>query len=209
MAQDRVTERTKRCVVSQWTRMWVVLLTVTMFSGCVAGSPPLSVVVESPAVAGRLWVRVKPVVTNLFSEDRKQFGMDLSAHYTPVEVQIKNQTGKTVRFDPADATLTDRRGKSYSPLNEKESVQYYMTGGWRSVWTLLPRSSAREEKETQTIVVNRMVGGELQPGETGGGLLYFKKIHPKYCGEMTLVLPFTVVGTGEAKRVTFRLSCAP
>ena len=195
--------------ISQFGRTWRVLLAVAILFGCVAGAPPLSVVVESPATAGRLWVRVKPVVTDLFSEDRKKFGMDLSAHYTPFEVQINNQTPRAVRFDPSDATLTDRRGKAYAPLTEKESVEYYMTGGRRSVWTLLPRSSAREEKETQTIVVNRMVGGELPSGETGGGLLYFKRIHPKYCGEMTLVLPFTVVGTEEAKTVTFRLSCTP
>ncbi len=195
--------------MTERAKQWMVLLVWAILFGCVAASPPLSVVVESPATAGRLWVQVKPVVTSLFSEDRKTFGMDLSAHYTTVDIQVKNQTQRAVRFDPARATLTDRRGRDSSPLSGKESVEYYMTGGRRSVWTLLPRSSAREARETRTIMMNRMVAGELETGETGGGLLYFKKIHPKYCGEMTLVLPFTVVGTGEAKTVTFRLSCAP
>ena len=206
MAAGEITDRTRP---PQRTQRWAVLLAVAMLFGCVAGSPPPLAVVDSPAAAGRFWVRVKPVVTDLFSEDRKRFGMDLSAHYTTVDVQVNNQTGEAVRFDPSDTTLTDRRGRVYAPLGEKESVAYYRTGGWRPVWTLLPKSSAREERETQTIVVNRMVGGELPPGATGGGLLYFEKIHPKYCGEMTLVLPFTVVGTGEAKTVTFRLSCTP
>lgn len=209
MAQGSTAERAKSEFVAQFGRTWRVLLVVAILLGCVAGAPPLSVVVESPATADRLWVRVKPVVTDLFSEDRRKFGMDLSAHYTTLEVQIRNQTSQAVRFDPAKVTLTDRRGKSYAPLDEKESVEYYMTGGQRSVWRLFPGASARKERETQTIVIHRMVGGELPSGETGGGLLYFKRIHPKYCGEMTLVLPFTVVGTGEAKTVTFRLSCTP
>lgn len=206
MAGGEITGRTRP---PQQIQRRAILLAMGILMGCVAGSPPLSVVVESPATAGRLWVRVKPVVTNLFSEDRKKLGMDLSAHYTPFEVQINNQTPRTVRFDPSGATLTDRRGKVYSPLTERESVEYYMTGGRRWFWTLLPKSSAREEKEMQTIVVNRMVKGELPSGETSGGLLYFRKVHPKYCGEMTLALPFTVVGTEETKTVTFRLSCTP
>jgi len=209
VAQQGMMAWVRKCVTPQRSKRWVSLLTVAILFGCVAASPPLSVVVESPVVADRLWVRVKPIVTRPFSDDRKRFGMDLSAYYTPIEIQVNNPTRQTVRFDAARAQLTDQRGKSYAPLNEKESLQRYRAGGWRSGWTFGLKSSSREERETQMIVESRMLDAELQPGEVVGGLLYFRKVHPQYCGEMVLTLPFAVADTEEAKIMTFRLSCAP
>ncbi len=194
----------------RWRGRAFLLLAAAWLSGCAVASPPLAAVVKTPALSNRLQVRVKPVVTSgFFAEDKERWGMDLSAHYTAFEVQVKNQTPKAITFDPGKATLTDQRARVYTPLDEKESIQYYITGGRRSFFTLIPKASKRMDEETQKIIANRMVAGIVPPGGVEDGLLYFKKVHPRYCAEMVLTLPLIVVETREEKKMTFSFSCNP
>jgi hypothetical protein len=191
--------------------IWIVVFGFLSFSGCLPGkSPPLVPVVETPARTDQISVWVKPVDTaGLGSEDRKRWGMDLSAHYTAFEVKVGNHTQEEFTFDPEKVTLTDRIGRSQAPLNEQESISYYTTGGRKSFFTLWPKSSGRVEEETRKIVLNRMVLAALPPGEGVEGALYFRKISPRSCTEMVLTFPFTMPKTGEKKEVTFRFSCQP
>ncbi len=191
--------------------VWVAVFGFLSLSGCLpATAPPLAPVVETPVRSDQISVWVKPVDTaGLGSEDRKRWGMDLSAHYTAFEVKVGNRTPEEVAFDPEKVTLTDRMGRSQTPLNEQESISYYMTGGRKTFFTLWPKSSGRIEEETRKIVLNRMVLTALPPGEGVEGALYFRKLSPRSCTEMVLTFPFTMPKTGEKKEVAFRFSCQP
>jgi hypothetical protein len=162
-----------------------------------------------PRTTGGIQVSVKPIVTAGFrSEDEQKWGLDFSDYYTAFEVRVKNGTDKSISIHPAASELTDARGAVLLPLDERESVAHYRARDRYRPRTFLPGYQARMENETQKIVLNRLVSETLDPGAKTEGILYFKKINPRHCEEMTLEFKaIKIVGSGESKRLSFPFSC--
>ena len=184
-------------------------LLCAVLTGCVSAPSRLQAVIETPtATSNQITAQVVPIDTSFpWSLDRKPWGFNLSAYFTAFELLIQNQTSETLSFDPSQTTLTDRRGRIYAPLNEKEGVQYYMNNVHPPLLPWWPQSDARISEETQKIVTRRVVAQTLSAGQSMRGVLYFKRVHPSYCDKMVLALPVDIRNTERA--LTFSFSCRP
>lgn len=154
-------------------------------------------------------VVVKPIVTKgIRSEDEKKWGVDLSSYFTSFEVRLINNTGKQIFFNPLHSYLIDEKGQRRTALDEKESIRYYMKGDGDSVMTLVPKSNAKIEEETQKILIARLIEGLVLPGKRKEGILLFKKISRDDCQKVTLELNgITVSESGEEKKFSFLFAC--
>ncbi|MBI3802836.1 MAG: hypothetical protein HY282_03650 [Nitrospirae bacterium] len=187
----------------------LIFLLFTLVVACTSLSPSLSPLDHSNAPDGSetIQVVVKPVVTSgIRSEDEQKWGVDLSSYFTAFEVRIINRTNTEITFDPGSARLASVDQKSFS-LNEKEAIQYYMNSSGEPVVTLIPKSSAIIEDETKKIRAARVRGGEIESGGKKEGLIFFKKVSPKKCKEVTLELDVAVRESGEKKSFSFPFSC--
>ncbi|MFQ5579624.1 MAG: hypothetical protein ACE5FZ_03355 [Nitrospiria bacterium] len=153
---------------------------------------------------------VKPINTKGFaSEDKKRWGVDLSAHFTAFNVQVVNNTPKEILFEPLNAFLADDKNQKHPSLDREESIRTYTEGDQKTLFTLIPRSKWQIGRGADKIQSGYITGGVIQPGGRREGLLLFKKLSNEHCQKVILTLEgITVIKTKEEKRFSFPLSCA-
>lgn len=188
----------------------LIFLLFILTAACTSLSPSLSPLDQQAPTEGSeiIQVVVKPVVTSgIRSEDEQKWGVDLSAYFTAFEVRIINRTNGEITFDPGWARLGGGAGPKRASLNEKETIQYYLNGNGMPVVTLIPKSKAVIEEETQRIQAARVRAGEIESGGKKEGLIFFEKVSPKKCKEVILELDVAVRDSGEKKRFSFPFAC--
>ncbi|HIL35755.1 MAG: hypothetical protein ABGX83_00585 [Nitrospira sp.] len=189
----------------------LILLITILFAGCGSAPPILMPTADGPSASGSEVIRVfvKPINTKGFgSEDKRKWGIDLSAHFTAFEVRVMNNTRKEILFEPLHTFLIDDQNRKHPSLDRAESVRYYTEGDQKTLFALIPKSEWQLGRDTDIIQNGVITGGVIQPGSQRKGLLLFKKMSAEHCQKVVLTLNgITVIKTREEKRFTFPLSC--
>jgi hypothetical protein len=183
----------------------------SLIAGCASVSPSLSPIAKAPVSSDTevIQVVVKPIVTKgIRSEDEKKWGIDLSSYFTSFEIRVINNTNKQISLNPLQSYLIDEMNQKRSALDEKGSIRYYLNGDGDPVITLVPKSKAKIQEETEKILTARLMEGPISPGKQKEGILLFKKISRDHCQKITLELNgITVSESGEEKKFSFSFAC--
>jgi hypothetical protein len=153
-------------------------------------------------------VQIRPLYTSDFeSNDRKKYLFDFSSYFTSIEIQIHNGTEGLIQWNPELSLLRDAQNKEFRALNEEDAYQYYRNGdsvGDEIVLLDKPYGAQKEDIEhIKQFIMKPVVlpaGGEVR------GLLLFKKISLKNCGQLELELGGFQMNQTE-KSIKFRLRC--
>lgn len=167
--------------------------------------------VEPSSGSHQVIVEVKPVETSGFrNSERERLGIDLSAYFTAFELKIRNQTSRTVTVEGQGAVLQDDSGTSYAVLSAEESLDYYQSGGQAHAATLvIPKSFAVVRKERERIRLLRLKSATIPAGESGHGMLLFRKVPHDQCHSVLLILKgVRIAGEDQDREFRFTFSCA-
>lgn len=150
----------------------------------------------------QLKVSIRPVVTSGFrSEDRKQFGVDLSAYFTAFYVEIQNGLSREVWVDASKFFLQLSNQPPVQALSESESIEYYHRGDQgQSVLILVPKPRRMEKQEIAKILELHFKSGVLPPGSRHSGVVYFRKILDPQCERVFLKIADVQVEREETPR---------
>lgn len=113
----------------------IVFLLFLSIMGCGSISPslyPIPKIIENP-VSGleeKITFFVKPVITTGFSqEERKEYKVDLSAHFTSFDITVLNGTHSPVEIKPELFSLVEDEGSPLLPLSMEETLDYFRNDG--------------------------------------------------------------------------------
>jgi hypothetical protein len=199
------------------TPIGILGILVLGLGGCTTASPALTPDPSGMSHAGstdplahQLKVSVRPVVTTGFrSEDRKQFGVDLSAYFTAFYVEVQNGLTREVFVDASKIFLQESNQPPLQTLNESESIEYYRQGDQpQPVLTIISKSRKLEKQEIAKIRDLRFKSAALPPGSQHRGVVYFKKILNRQCQGILFSMTGVQVEREEAPReFQFRFNC--
>jgi hypothetical protein len=161
-------------------------------------------------LAHQLKVSIRPVVTTGFrSEDRKQFGVDLSAYFTAFYVEVQNGLTREVFVDASKIFIQDANQPPLRALNETESIEYYRQGDQpQPVLTIVPKSWKLEKQEIAKIRDLHFKSATLPPGTQHRGVVYFKKILNHHCqGVLFSMTGVQVEGEEFPREFQFGFNC--
>jgi len=186
--------------------------------GCGTISPslyPIPKIIEDSkgGSKGEITFFVKPVITTGFSqEERSEYKVDLSAHFTSFDVTVLNGTNSPVEIKPELFSIMEDDGFISPSLSIKESLDYFRTGDAQSREAVhfisKPYRLIKEEREAlkKLFLQNKI----LEPGTELRGLVFFKKISPDKCEQVKLMVQDIKINqTGETKNIEFHFSCQP
>lgn len=159
----------------------------------------------------QLKISVRPVVTTGFrSEDRKQFGVDLSAYFTTFYIEVQNGLFRKVWIDPSQIYLQYNDLQPVQALSESESIEYYRHREQpQPVLTLIPKSRKVEKQEITKIRELSLHSATLPPAGRVAGVIYFNKIPDRHCEEVLLkITGIQIEGEDSSQGVQFSFSCA-
>lgn len=199
-------------------RNWVAMAGMVLLGmgGCTTASPVLT---PDPSqkdqrasldVPHQLRVSVRPVVTKGFrSEDREQFGIDLSAYFTAFYVEIQNGLSREVWMDAAQIFIEEADRPPLQALSESESVEYYRYGDQpRPVMILIPKRRKLEKQEIEKVRSLHFKSATLPPGSQHRGVVYFKKVSDQHCQGVWLRMDhIQVEGEDQPQQFRFRFNC--
>jgi hypothetical protein len=166
---------------------------------------------EADSLGHQLKVSIRPVVTTGFrSEDRKQFGVDLSAYFTAFYVEIQNGLSREVWMDASKISLQVSDQPPVQALSESQSIEYYHRGDQtKPVLILVPKLRKMEKQEMAKILDLHLKSATLPPGSRHSGVVYFKKILDPQCEKVLLKMAEVQVEGEEAPRqFQFGFSCS-
>jgi hypothetical protein len=155
-------------------------------------------------------VSVRPLVTTgVRSEDRQQFGVDLSAYFTAFYIEIENGLSHPVWVDATQIFLQYNDQQPVQTLSESEGVEYYRHGdGLRPVLTLIPKSRKLEKEELSKIRDLRLRSATLPPTSRHAGVVYFRKIQDRDCdGVILRMREIQIEEAGSSQEVHFSFRC--
>ena len=162
---------------------------------------------------GQITFFVKPVITTGFSrEERREYKVDLSAHFTSFEVTVLNGTSYPVEIKPELFSIMEDDGSISPSLSIEESLDYFRTGDEQSREAVhlvsKPYFLIKEEIEAlKNLYLHKKL---LEPGTELRGLVFFKKISPDHCEHVKLMVQDIIIKqTGETKKIAFHFSCQP
>jgi hypothetical protein len=161
-------------------RPWAVFLTLAVLAAC-ASRPPVfeSVPVATSDGPHDVVVQIQPIDTQLGSEDRRQYGVDLSAYFSAFRVRVENRTAHSLVADLSPSTLGPAGGPVTSVLTDEELVRLYRRGGLdESAIELIAKAPAVVKREIEQIRAARMPSGPLDPGAALEGVLFFRPPTP-------------------------------
>ncbi len=126
-----------------------------ILSACTFRTPLLDPETKKFEKGEAITVSVRQVTTEIGAEDRKRFGVDLSAYYTPVLVTLLNRSDFSAALNPFEARLTvvSQEGKEsiYPPGGNEEGViifkKIHATACGEAVLSLPRISVLNQEKE--------------------------------------------------------------
>ena len=193
--------------------VWVGLLIVLLNISCGSRAPYLNPVAADgtiPSDSEGVTIEVKPVETSGFrNTERDRLGIDLSAYYSAFEVWIRNGTSRSVTVEGDAAELRDDLGTSYEVLSALESMDYYQSnhsGDQETV--LLPKSLKVARQEMERIRLLRLKTGEIPAGESGHGVLLFRKLPAEQCQQVSLFFRgLRIAGEDSNREFKFSFSC--
>jgi hypothetical protein len=165
---------------------------------------------DADLLGHQLRVSIRPVITTGFrSEDRKQFGVDLSAHFTAFYVEIQNGLSREVWVDASNIFLQISDQPPIQAFSESESIEYYHRGDReRPVLILVPKPRKMEKQEIAKIMEMRLKPATLPPGSRHSGLVYFKKIPDQQCEKVFLRIgDVQVEGETDPRQFQFGFNC--
>jgi hypothetical protein len=166
----------------------------------------IQIAVEEP----QLKIAVRQIMTSGFrAEDRQEFGVDLSAHFTAFYIDIHNDLKHQVTVNASEVYLQyDDHGPEQA-LSESESIKYYrFKDRPRPVVTLVPKPRKLEKKEIAKILNLRFRSAILPPGSHHAGVVYFRKIKGQTCNGASLKFEqIQIAGEEIPQRVQFNFRC--
>lgn len=187
------------------------------FAGCAVTAPVLTpdptMVTQggdADTLAHQLKVSIRPLVTTGFrSEDRKQFGVDLSAYFTAFYVEIQNGLSREVWVDASRIFLQISDRPPVQALSESESIEYYHRGDQEQpVLILVPKPRKMEKQEVAKILDQHFKSATLPPGSRHSGVVYFKKILDQQCEKVFLKIgDVQVEGEETPRQFQFGFNC--
>jgi hypothetical protein len=165
---------------------------------------------DTDPLGHQLKVSIRPVVTTGFrSEDRKEFGVDLSAYFTAFYVEIQNGLSREVWVDASKIFLQISDRPPVQTLSEPESIEYYHRGDEeRPVLVLVPKPRKMEKQEVAKVLELRLKSATLPPGSRHRGVVYFKKILDGRCEKVFLkIADVRVEGEEAPHQFQFGFNC--
>jgi hypothetical protein len=147
---------------------------------------PLPVV---PTAGGQdVMVQVRPLDTSLGSEDRRRYGVDLSAYFSSFLVTIENRTSHPLAVDLASSTLQEASVQPREVLTDEELVRTYRHGREGSGGIeLVPKAPAVIKLELERIRAVRSGAVTVTPGEQIERVLLFSPVAAG-CGQSLLTI---------------------
>lgn len=189
------------------------LMIFIVSEGCIIKTATLIPIkhVEESVPDKSVTIEVRPVLTQgLYSKDKKRYKIDLSSYFTVFNINIINNTDKTIRFDYNKIYLIDDIGKEYKSLNKEEAIKYYRYGDKDPqkfrVIIQKPISLIRSEmKKIENLMIRPE---EISPDSELERLIFFKKVLYKKCSYISMVINgVRVEGENKNKKFTFKFRC--
>ena len=186
--------------------------------GCGTISPslyPIPKIIEDSKgeLKGEITFFVKPVITTGFSqEERREYKVDLSAHFTSFDVTVLNGTNSSVEIKPELFSIMGDEGFVSPSLSIQESLDYFRTGDEQSreAVHLISKPYHLIKEEMEALKKLYLQNKILEPGTELRGLVFFKKISPDKCKHIKLMVQdLKIKQTGETKKIEFHFSCQP
>lgn len=196
----------------------IVFLLFLLIMGCGTISPslyPIPKGLEKPneELNGQITFFVKPIITTGFSqEERREYKVDLSAHFTSFDVTVLNGTNFSVEIKPELFSLMQDDGTVISSLSVEESLDYFRKGDRlnNEVVRFISKPYRLIKGEREALKNLHLQGTNLKPGSELSGLIFFKKISPDNCKHIKLMVQnLKIHQTGESKSIEFYFSCQP
>lgn len=145
----------------------------------------------APIAGGQdLVVQVRPLDTSLGSEDRRRYGVDLSAYFSSFLVTIENRTSHPLAVDLASSTLQEASAQPREVLTDDELVRTYRygrEGSGSGGIELVPKAPAMIKLELERIRAVRSGAVTVTPGEQIEQVLIFRPVAAG-CGESLLTI---------------------
>jgi hypothetical protein len=149
------------------------------------------------------------VTTGFRSEDRQEFGVDLSAYFTAFYAEIQNGLSREVWVDASKIFLQISDQPPVQALSESESIEYYHRGDQeRPVLVLVPKPRKMEKEEIAKVLELRLKSATLPPGSRQSGVVYFKKILDQQCEKVFLkITDVRLEGEESPRQFQFGFNC--
>ena len=143
----------------------------------------------APIAGGQdLVVQVRPLDTSLGSEDRRRYGVDLSAYFSSFLVTIENRTSHPLAVDLASSTLQEASAQPREVLTDEELVRTYRYGREGSGGIeVVPKAPAVIKLELERIRAVRSGAVTVAPGDQIEQVLIFRPVAAG-CGESLLTI---------------------
>ncbi len=160
-----------------WARFGVLAasLVAVGVAACAPRPPVLAPLPVTPAPgASDVVVHVRPIDTRLGSEDRRQYGVDMSAYFSAFLVNVENRTAHDLGVDLSPSTLGES-GSGTAVLSDDDMVRTYRRGGMNeSAVELVAKAPAVVKRDMERIRAARMTATRLAPGGRTEGVLLFQ-----------------------------------
>ncbi|MEO5656733.1 MAG: hypothetical protein ABIO65_00975 [Nitrospiria bacterium] len=182
-----------------------------VLAACGLRPPVLDPLPLAPSVHDRdIRVEVRPLDTRLGAEDRRRYGVDVSAYLVAFLVRVDNRTARSLSVDLQSSVLEEASGRVSPVLTDAALVRLYRRGGApeHSI-EVVAKAPSVVKRELAAIRAMRMAPTRLESGEVVEGVLLFEPAALP-CGRSTLkILGVTVIDDPRELAFDFPMTTCP
>lgn len=158
-----------------------------VLAACGLRPPVLDPLPLAPSAQDRdIRVEVRPLDTRMGAEDRRRYGVDVSAYLSAFLVRVDNRTARSLAVDLQSSVLEDASGRTSPVLTDDALVRLYRRGGApEHAIEIVAKAPSVVKRELAAIRAMRMAPAQVESGGMVEGVLFFEPAALP-CGRATL-----------------------